>query len=174
MDTDSALQLINAKITTLSPADRTTVFQTSDLIQTTTDTHLDSGQIIVLALIRGVKTWKFYHMNVPDKPTEIAMTEVTLACAEADPAINNGNCVGASILVNAGNAAHWDLVTTMAQKAHWLGTTEGSVDVYYSLPVVLVHFSRTHVRRLCPPLIPHISSRCIYIRMAFSALYIHP
>jgi exodeoxyribonuclease III len=143
MDTDSALQMINAKITTLSSTDKTTVFQTSRLynpamegqggeeeyfhdLRTTADTYLDAGQMLVLALIRGVKTWKFYHMDVPNNPTTITMTEVTLDCAEADPEINIRNSVGASILINAGNAAHWDLVTLMAQKAHWLGTTQGS------------------------------------------------
>ena len=143
MDTDSALQLINAKIATLSPADRTRVFHASRLynpamegqggeeeyfndLRTTTDTYLDAGQMLVLALIRGIRTWKFYHMNVPNNPNTIVMTEVTLDCAEADPDINVRNSVGASILINAGSAAHWDLVTTMAQKAHWLGTTQGS------------------------------------------------
>ena len=71
MDTDTALRSINEKIATLSAADRTKVFKTSrlynpdmeghggeeeyfnELRTTTTDTYLDSGQVLVLALIDG-------------------------------------------------------------------------------------------------------------------------
>ena len=142
MNTDTALRSINEKIETLSAADRTTVFRTSRLynlgmesyggeveyfadLGTTTDTYLDSGQLLVLALVRGVGTWKFYHMNVPSHPTDLIMTEVTLECALRDPNVDS-NSVGASILINAGRVAHWDTVTPISQKSRNLGTTPGS------------------------------------------------